>query len=80
MPEDNMSTVFLLYHLREDPDGYDDVKLIGVYSTRELAQASLERHKVLPGFRDYPGGFEVSDYELDTDDWNEGFLDLTQDS
>lgn len=75
-----MTSVFLLCHVREDPDGYDDEKIIGAYSTRERAQASLERHRSLPGFRDYPDGFEISEYELDTDDWNEGFLDLTQES
>jgi hypothetical protein len=75
-----MNTVFIVQHLREDPDGYDDVKLIGVYSTKDLAQASVERHKALPGFSDYPLGFDISEYELDKDEWNEGFLDLSQSS
>lgn len=68
---------FVVQHLREDEDGYDDVKLIGVYSTQELAEAVVERYKKLPGFSEYPEGFCISGYELDKDHWTEGFVDLS---
>jgi hypothetical protein len=73
-----MATMFVLQHLREDPEGYDDLKLIGVYSSEELAGKALENHKTLPGFVDYPDGFDLAAYELDQDYWIEGFLDTRQ--
>ena len=32
-----MTSVYIVQHLREDPDGFDDVKLIGAFSSRESA-------------------------------------------
>lgn len=65
-----------------DPDGDfwadeeegDDVKLLGVYSSRENALARIERAKELDGFRDEPECFYVSEYTLDEDQWTEGFI------
>jgi hypothetical protein len=51
----------------------DDVKLLGVYSSRENAQARIERAKELEGFRDEPECFYISEYELDDDQWTTGF-------
>ena len=66
--------VFVLQHVREYDDGEgEDVKLIGVYSTEENANATIRRFLKLPGFRDYPNGFHVSKYPLDKDHWAEGF-------
>jgi hypothetical protein len=28
----------------------------------------------LPGFRDYPEGFHIDEYQLDQDQWREGFI------
>jgi homoserine kinase type II len=67
-------SVFLLEHVRVSADGGEgDVKLLGVYSTQELAEARIERAKGLPGFRDYPDGFCVVECQLDNDEWCEGF-------
>ncbi|MDX8034172.1 hypothetical protein SK803_28470 [Lentzea sp. BCCO 10_0856] len=65
-----------------DPDGDysaheedgDDVKLLGVYSSRENALARVERAKELDGFRDEPECFHVDEYELDEDQWTTGFI------
>lgn len=72
-----MKYVFVIQHLREDPDGYDNVKFIGVYSTRELAERVVESYKRLPGFSEYPEGFYIDRYEIDKDHWTEGFVDLS---
>lgn len=66
--------VFVLQHSRERPDGSEDVKLIGVYTDRSLAEATLARLRSEPGFRDFPSGFHVESYELDKDHWEEGFV------
>jgi hypothetical protein len=68
---------FVLQHLREDEDGYDNVKLLGVYSSLEFAEAAVERYKNLPGFVEHQEGFDISGYELDEDHWTEGFVDLS---
>ncbi|HEX5556365.1 MAG TPA: hypothetical protein VFX13_01970 [Gaiellales bacterium] len=65
--------VHLLWHTHELADGSSDEKLLGVYSTHEQAQARIEQARLLPGFGEAPGGFEVVEYELDRDDWVEGY-------
>lgn len=66
--------VFLLWHVNEMPGGEEDFKLIGVYSTAELAEQARQRTVTLPGFRDLPTGFVVDRYTLDRDHWTEGFV------
>ena len=72
---ENMAAVFVVQHVREDPEGCEDVKFIGAYSTFERAQQSVEDHKELPGFSNYAGGFSIQQYEVDADHWTEGFMD-----
>lgn len=64
--------VFLAWHTRVDPES-EDSKLLGVYSSEAAAHAAIGRLRDKPGFRSYPDGFEVSEYELDRDTWTEGF-------
>ena len=64
--------VFLAWHTRVD-GGSEDSKLLGVYSTQERADAALVSLRGKPGFRRYPLGFEVVAYEVDHDEWTEGF-------
>ncbi|HYH37780.1 MAG TPA: hypothetical protein VD860_06130 [Azospirillum sp.] len=68
-----MVRVYLLWHSRENGFGDSDEKLIGVYSTKQRAEASLERARLLPGFRDHPDTFEIATYRVDEDHWVEGF-------
>jgi hypothetical protein len=68
-----LKQIFILTHVFELPDDQEDVKLIGVYSTEEDAQAAADRAKQRPGFSAYPGGFNIDAYELDHDNWVEGF-------
>jgi hypothetical protein len=69
-----MPSVYLLHHVHEFNDGHEDVKLIGVYSTRTNARAALDRVKDQPGFRQCPEGFEVSEVEVDQSGWLEGYV------
>jgi len=68
-----MSVVFLLWHSRETDGGETDNKLVGVYSTRNAAEAAIERKLALSGFRDHSDGFAVDPYTVDRDAWSEGF-------
>jgi homoserine kinase type II len=73
-----MTIVYKLYHIYNrgsDGEGDDDeeTKLIGIYSTKEKAEAAILRVKDKPGFRDYPDGFEIFEHTLDRDGWVDGF-------
>lgn len=52
------------------------VKVIGIYSSRPLAEAAMERTRTLPGFADEPEGFTIDEYEIDKDHWPRGFVRL----
>lgn len=69
-----MDEVFLLTHVHEWGDGHDDLKIIGIYKTREDAEAALARVRDQPGFRDMPEGFDIGPCPLNVDHWEEGFV------
>jgi hypothetical protein len=80
-----MARVFLLEHLHILNDDEESVKTLGIYSTREAAVAAVDRFRLLPGFRDSPyfadhklpgpaEGFNIDEYELDQDNWADGYV------
>ena len=73
-----MATVFVLHHVHEASNGEEDTKLIGVYSTEAEATAAIGRLKCQPGFCDHSEGFCVTPYELDRDEWREGFVSWSE--
>jgi homoserine kinase type II len=68
-----MASVFVLQHVHLREDGSEDVKFIGVYSSREKARAAVGRLARLPGFADAPDGFHIDQYRVDQDQWAEGY-------
>lgn len=68
-------SVYLLWHVHEMTD-YDDEKLIGVFSSAEKANATVEEYKNLERFRDCPiECFVIDEYEVDKPaNWREGFV------
>ena len=68
----DLIAVFVLQH-SHDLDGCDETKFIGVYRTRETADAAIARLRAQPGFRMHPDGFSIDGYDLDMDHWTEGF-------
>ena len=71
-----MARAFVLQHVHSLDDGAEDVKLIGVYSSRENAQAAAKRLGQAPGFAEAPDGFHIDEYQLDKDQWVEGYSTL----
>jgi hypothetical protein len=69
-----MTSAFVLQHVHERDDGVEDVKFIGVYSSREKADEAVARLSRLAGFSDAPDGFHVDEYRVDQDHWVEGFV------
>lgn len=65
--------LFLLAHEYERPSGCEEVKVIGIYSSEQLAAAAIEQLMTQPGFRDWPDCFTVAPYEVDRTWWVEGF-------
>jgi len=72
-----MNFVYVLQHEHIIDDDNEDMKLIGVYSTRELAELAIERLKKQPGFSETPEGFCIDKYEIDKDNWCEGYFTYT---
>jgi len=68
-----MELLFVLLHSLPETGR---VKVVGVYSSRELAEAAEERTRLLPGFADEPVGFTIEQYEVDRDHWPRGFVRL----
>jgi hypothetical protein len=57
-------------------DEAEDVKFIGVYSSRANAQAAITRLSQVPGFSEAPAGFHIDEYQVDKDEWVEGYSTL----
>jgi len=68
-----MGIVYILWHSYED-DEHEDSKLIGVYSSHELAESAKQNVIKQPGFHIYPNGFIIDKYEINQDNWTEGFV------
>lgn len=73
-----MASVFVLQHVHSQEDDIEDVKLIGVYSSREKAQEAVTRMGGLPGFADAPDGFHIDEYRVDQAHWEEGYVVVTE--
>jgi hypothetical protein len=68
-----MEPLFVLLHSLAETGR---VKVVGIYSSRALAEAAEERTRLLPGFADEPDGFSIEQYEVDRDHWPRGFVRL----
>ncbi len=71
-----MASVFVLQHVHAWEGGGEDVKFIGVYSSREKAHAAAARLGRLPGFSEAPDGFHVDEYRVDQHHWIEGYVEV----
>ena len=68
-----MTHVHMLWHIHDLGDE-EDWKFVGVYSSREQADAAQQRVAKLPGFRETADKFRVEEVPLDEDLWTEGFV------
>ena len=69
-----VGAVYCLWHEHEVNPGDYTEKLLGFYSSCELAEQARDRLVKAPGFADCPEGFIIDAYELDRDHWTEGYL------
>lgn len=68
-----MEPLFVLLHSLPETGR---VKVVGIYSSRSLAEEAEERTRQLPGFADEADGFSIEQYEVDKDHWPRGFVRL----
>jgi hypothetical protein len=68
-----MKPLFVLLHSLPETGR---VKVVGIYTSRSLAEAAEDRSRRLPGFADEPDGFTIEQYEVDHDHWPRGFVRL----
>jgi hypothetical protein len=69
-----MKEVYVLHHSHDLESEETDIKLIGVYSTKEKAKRAISKLSVQPGFKDTREGFNIDRYEIDKEHWEEGFI------
>ncbi len=60
--------------IRSDEQAGDNVKLLGCYSTEDLAHERIARARLSSGFIDEPDCFIVDRYVIDKDEWTEGYV------
>ena len=69
------NSVYILYHTRVDELGCDNDKCLGVFSSLEKVEEAKKYALQQKGFKDYPDGFSSVEYEIDKQEWLEGFGD-----
>lgn len=75
--------VYLLHHIHVIKEGDEDLKLVGVFSSRERALFAIDELKHESGFKgrstlhssySAESGFYISEVALDEMDWKDGFV------
>jgi hypothetical protein len=63
---------FVVFH--DDGNGDEQMKFIGIFTTKQSAEAAVDGLSKMPGFADYPLGFSVEFHPFDRIGWPEGFV------
>jgi hypothetical protein len=66
--------VYLLQHVARSGRHDEDVKTLGIFSSRREATLAIRRVEKLAGFKRYREGFHVDRYRLNERAWTEGFV------
>jgi hypothetical protein len=69
-----LGSVYLLQHVAREDTEDEDVKLLGIYTSKSKGESAIKRLAKLPGFKRYPKGFYLDRLILDEDMWTEGFV------
>jgi hypothetical protein len=57
-------------------DDFDDVKIVGIYSSEQAAAAAISRAQMRPGFAEEPDCFTIDICTVDEDSWADGFVTI----
>ena len=70
--------VYVLSHVYEygENEEFDEIKDLGIYTTKQKAEEAIERYIVLDGFNKYPRScFQIREQTVDVDAfWTDGFM------
>lgn len=73
-----MNVLYLLEHCYEAENGDDVFKVLGVFSSKEMAESKIRLYKQEEGFNRYDADcFIVSRFIVNQGDWSEGFVSLS---
>ncbi len=65
--------IFFVEHIYEK-DNDEEIKFIGVFSSRKNAKDAINKLILLPGFKDFPiDCFQITEGKLNRYGWKEGF-------
>jgi hypothetical protein len=63
------------YEYKFNNETFEEVKVLGIYSTREKAEEAINYYMTLEGFKDHPiECFHIDEYTFDERHWAEGFF------
>ncbi len=74
-----VKVVYLLQHSYENEEG-SEVKILGVFSSKQNAEAAIDSMIRKPGFSSYPDGFHIDELILDSVFWQDGFSTMVLES
>jgi hypothetical protein len=57
--------VFVVHHSYESSGGFEEIKLIGLFSTSTSAESAIASLGNKPGFSSYPKHFSIEAYRID---------------
>ena len=64
------------YNVGKDKD-YEEIRTIGLYSTRKKAKQVMESYMKKKGFKSHIDGFWIDKWEVDKHfEWRDGFISL----
>jgi len=68
--------IFLLHYVYEFEDGHEDVKLLGVFSSKKKAQAALSDVIKIPELKKMKKNFIIDVDKINWLGWTEGFITI----
>ena len=63
-----------MQHSYEKNNGFEETKIIGIFSTYQKAEETIVEYRIKKGFVDHPDDFFIDEYLLDEKNWSEGFV------
>ncbi|HIE2398593.1 TPA: DUF7336 domain-containing protein [Pseudomonas aeruginosa] len=67
-----MSSIFIRCHTYGNSES-ESYKILGIFRTKTKANSEISKYLELPGFKESPNGFTVTEYALDEPHWLSGF-------
>ena len=70
----NLKKIYFLDFVYEFEDGHDDIKLLGVFSSKKNAKLALEKIKANPEYKKITKYIVISEDSMETLGWEDGYM------